>query len=226
MHRKYSLFVFLLATLMSLFSYLITYAEETVYFPLIGNVSGNTVTSTPTNTVSPTNNPAATPTSTLTPTSTTAPANTATPTNTPTPTSTLVPGALTKLYLNKAGEMRLEPAVGFSVYFVRNGEPLEFDYVLTGDIVGNEYEYGLFLSQPGATVLAEIIVNEQILSSSQFVVTSDDFTRYSSRVDGINPSTSAGDILTLRISLVAGSVANIYQAPAPNGDSHIALRLN
>lgn len=143
----------------------------------------------------------------------------------------IFPITSTKLYLNFLCDaarndcLSPEPRTqGFSVTSLARNGVAEFTLPLSGDIAGATYGFGLYLASrvDSATLLAEILVSEQVVASTEFTMDSDQFQRFVSTVQGEDPSTQSGDLLTLRISQQDG-IGLVMIAPAPVGDSFITI---
>lgn len=191
-----------------------TQAESQIFLPMVVKDSA-----APTPTPLP---PTATP---IPPTATPIP-----PTPTPIPPSpTPVPVILTQFYPRLFSQLSTAPFVtGNATFYVYPTREQTWGRALTGDITGSQYGFSLMLSSNmPVTFEAEIIVNGQVLATKTFTVNSSTFTRHEGVVTGIDPQTSAGDMLIFRVRLVAAdanAVGQMYNGSPPQ-ESFIGIPL-
>ncbi|MBN2116726.1 MAG: hypothetical protein JW730_09155 [Anaerolineales bacterium] len=105
---------------------------------------------------------------------------------------------------------------------------IDFVHTLAGDIKGESYTFDLWFASGGSSTFdAALIVQqsgqETVLASASFVVTGKSFTRYTQTVSGIDPTTTAGDILILRISPTAGDPGGVISKSVPEGASSVTI---
>ena len=151
-----------------------------------------------------------------------------TPTNTPTPTPTTAPSALSKLYVNGKELKPSPPTAGFTQYYL--GRPgggtvstQTFTTTLTGDIDGDQFEFSiLFASLSTTTFKATILVEGQAVASKDFASSSTTYTRFTSTVTGIDPSTSNGDEIKLYVQWTSGANGAMASGPG-SAASYIAI---
>lgn len=210
-----------------------------------------TPTPTPTSTNTPTSTPTATPTDSMTPemesflpavmvepnktpmpptytptpTSTPTDTPTATPTSTPTHTPTPSPLPQLKLYVRPNGMLSQNPETAFYQAFFYPGTVQNWTYTLDGDIPGNTYEFSLMLGSSSTTTFSvSLLADGQTLASTTFKATSNTYERFSMIVTGTDPTTSNGDILTLRVAHASGGNGGLLSGPPTQGiDSYITL---
>ncbi len=100
--------------------------------------------------------------------------------------------------------------------FSSNLPPADYAYTLDGDVAGTSYSFNLMLASDGQTTfeVAIIVIQggmETVLAATTFDVTEVEhqdgfirYTEYTKTVTGIDPTTSPGDTLILRISASRG----------------------
>ena len=192
---------------------------------------------TPTPTSTPVWTPTSTPTPTITPTSTSTPTSTPTSTSTPTNTPTVAPSL--KLYLWPGEEpypLNPEPysGPGATQHYFYSDTQREWQTTLTGDISGNTYAFSLFLARPSSlstvTFSASLLLRqggtETELASTALTATSSTYTRYSDTVTGIDPASSEGDTLVLRVRCSGGCTlfrAGGLLVASPPNDAYIEV---
>jgi len=86
---------------------------------------------------------------------------------------------------------------------------VDFKYRLSGDIQGNSYTFALWLASGGTTTFDVSIIlvqngAETTLATTSFAVEKKNFDLFSEMVTGLDPTTSDGDVLILRIFPASG----------------------
>lgn len=105
---------------------------------------------------------------------------------------------------------------------------VEFVYALEGDIQGTSYTLGLWLASGGTTTFdASLIIrqsgDESVLASTSFTATGNNFTLYTETLEGIDPETSKGDVLVLRVFPASGDPGALIYKSTPEGNSYITI---
>jgi hypothetical protein len=158
---------------------------------------------------------------------------TATPTATtqPSPTPTGEPSTGDKLYLRYDSDTRrpyfstepMPPGWSTQLYYYP-GTTYTWEMPLTGDIEGSRYTFNLYLASSRSTTFgAQLLANGEELATYYFEAGSTTYRRFTAELDGIDPTTTSGDLLRLRVWHQQGSQGGLLMGPPPNADSYIII---
>ena len=121
----------------------------------------------------------------------------------------------TKLYLCGHGQYLSEDpdTVDYYTTTVYSGSTSWDDYFLTGDINGTSYNYSYCLylaSESSTTFKIEIIINGTTVTSDTITVSYDpQYRQFSNELIGLDPITSDGDEVILKITKVSGDTGSV-----------------
>ena len=116
------------------------------------------------------------------------------------------------------GYLSEEPGTAYGDYMdmelCDNSESFDWgDYYLDGDITGTDYSYGIyFASNSSTTFKIEIIINGTTVATFPdltIIGEEFDYMPFSAEITGIDPSTSMGDEVILRITKISGDTGRI-----------------
>jgi len=79
----------------------------------------------------------------------------------------------------------------------------------------------MLASDSVTTFRVQLVLDEQVIASDEFKVATNSYTRFSSKVKGIDPSTNSGDEIKLVVELLEGDRGGI--ASDRNEPSYIEI---
>jgi hypothetical protein len=149
------------------------------------------------------------------------------------PTITPVPSEMT-LFLCSSGDNKILTEICSmngntqEIFYPQYPEKKDFETKLSGDIQGTSYTFNLNFASSGTTTFEVSIILRQngletILAKTSINAKSTNFEKYSETVSGLDPATSNGDTLILRILPVSGADGAVIYADSTAETSHIII---